>query len=374
MDFILSPEQDDFRQAMRQFVTELSPLAKVRQAVTTVPGYDSDLWSRMSRELGLAGLLVPEEYGGAGATMIEAAVAMEELGRGIVPSPLFATVALGVAPILIAASQERKKELLPEIAAGARTVTTAINEPGCVNGSFGGVAMRAATDGDAVTLSGTKIHVIDGQSADTLLVLALPPGSSAEPELYLVDGDAVGLTRTRVETLDITRPLATLTFDAVSAVPLAAAHGAASVRRVLDVAKTLLAAEMVGGTEGAMTMSVEYAKVRHQFNRPIGSFQAIKHRCAEMAIELDSARAVTLYAAHLAGEESINLAKAAPIAVATAAAGFDFTASWNVQIHGGIGFTWEHDAHLYYRRAKADRVLLGSVREQWLALADRIGL
>lgn len=373
MDFMLSPEQEDLRQTIRQFVTELSPLAKVRQAVTAAPGYDVDLWSRMGRELGLAGLLVPEQYGGAGATMIEVAVAIEELGRGIVPCPLFATVALGVAPILIVASQEQKKELLPEIAAGARTVTTAINEPGCLDG-FGAVAMRAATDGDAVTLSGTKVHVIDGHNADTLLVLALPPGDSAEPELYLVEGNAVGLTRTRVETLDITRPLATLTFDAVSAVPLAGAHGAAPVCRVLDVAKTLLAAEMVGGIEGAMTMSVEYAKVRHQFNRPIGSFQAIKHRCAEMAIELDSARAVTLYAAHLAAEESADLAKAAPLAMATAAAGFDFTASWNVQIHGGIGFTWEHDAHLYYRRAKADRVLLGSVREQWLEVADRIGL
>lgn len=373
MDFALNPEQEDLRQTVRQCVAELAPTSKVRQAVTTAAGYDTELWSRMSRELGLAGLLIPEEFDGAAATMVEAAVAMDELGRGVVPCPLFATLALGVAPIMLAGSQQHKKDLLPEIAAGTRTVTTAVDEPGRVGG-FGAVAMRAAANGDEVLLTGTKTHVIDGHSADTVLVLALPPGPSAEPELYVVDGHAAGLTRTRVETLDITRPMATLTFDAVPAAPLAGANGVAPVSRMLDVARTLLAAEMVGGIEGAMTMSVEYAKVRHQFNRPIGSFQAIKHRCAEMAIELDCARAATLFAAHLAAEDSADLAKAAPVALATAAVGFDFAASWNVQIHGGIGFTWEHDAHLFYRRAKADRVLLGSVSDQWLELADRIGL
>ncbi len=374
MDFVLSPEQNDFRQSVRQFVEKMSPLSKVRQVVATAPGYDSDLWSRMSRELGLPSLLIPEEYDGAGATMIEVAIAMEELGRGVVPCPLFATVALGVVPILIGASQEQKKELLPEIAAGTRTVTTAVNEPGNA-ASFGGVCMRAMEDGEAVTLTGSKAQVIDGHTADTLLVLALPPGDSVEPELYLVDGDAAGLTRNRVDTLDITRPMATLVFEAVKAVSLSDANGAAVARHAFDVARTLLAAEIVGGIEGALSMSVEYAKMRHQFNRPIGSFQSIKHRCAEMAIELDSARAITLYAAYLAAaEDRPELAKAAPMALATAIAGFDLAASSNVQIHGGIGFTWEHDAHLYYRRAKADSVLLGSIRDQWLDVADRIGI
>ncbi|MQA17774.1 MAG: acyl-CoA dehydrogenase, partial [Pseudonocardiaceae bacterium] len=177
---------------------------------------------------------------------------------------------------------------------------------------FGSVAMRATTVGDAVTLTGTKTQVIDGHSADTVLVLALPPGESTQPELYLVDSSATGLTRSRVDTLDITRPMATLTFDAVPATPLSDVTGGSPVQRVLDVAKTLLAAEMVGGIDGAMNMSVVYAKMRHQFNRPIGSFQAVKHRCAEMAIELDTARAVTLYAAHLAAEDSVGLAEAAP--------------------------------------------------------------
>ncbi|MBY0291494.1 acyl-CoA dehydrogenase family protein [Mycolicibacterium gadium] len=372
MEFALSGEHEDFRRIIRRFVSERSPMPTVRQAVATERGYDRDLWSCMAEELGLVGLVIPQEYGGAGATMIEAAVAMEELGRGLVPSPLFATVALGVVPMLLMADEQQKKNLLPQMAAGTTTTATALGEPGA--GGSGPVAMRAVSNGDTVTLTGTKVQVIDGHSADIILVLALPPGESTEPQFYVVDGSAAGLDRSRVATLDITRPMATLAFDAVSAVPLAGDSAATSVQHVLAVAKTLLAAEMVGGIDGAMCMSVDYAKLRHQFNRPIGSFQAIKHRCAEMAIELDSARAVTLYAAQLAATDDSGLAKVAAMAAATAAAGFDFTASWNLQIHGGIGFTWDHDAHLYYRRAKADRVLLGSVRDHWLDVADHIGI
>jgi alkylation response protein AidB-like acyl-CoA dehydrogenase len=373
MDFMLSHEQEEFRQTIRRFVAEVAPISSLRDVVTTDCGYDAALWTRMSRELGLAGLLVPEDYGGAEATMVEAVVAMEELGRAVVPCPLFSTVALGVIPILMAASEDQKKELLPEIADGTRTVATAIKD--WTPADRGVVAMRANPDGGELTLTGTKVHVVDGHSADTLLVLALPPGDSREPAWYLVAGDAPGVRRDRADTLDVTRPMATLTFDAVSAVPLGGADKwDMHTDRVLNMAKVLLAAEMVGGTDGALDMSVTYARLRHQFNRPIGSFQAIKHRCAEAAIELDSARALTLYAAHLATQSSADLAKVAPMALATAASAFDFIASWNIQIHGGIGFTWEHDAHLYFRRAKANRVLLGSVSDQWLEVADRIGI
>lgn len=373
MDFMLSDEQEEFRQTIRRFVAGVAPTSGLRDVVTTECGYDAAVWTRMNRELGLAGLLIPEEYGGADATMVEAVIAMEELGRAVVPCPLFSTVALGVVPILMTASPEQKKELLPEIAEGIRTVTTAIKDWSPADG--GAVAMRANADDGGVTLTGTKVQVIDGHSADLLLVLALPPGDSVDPAWYLVAGDAAGMRRERVDTLDITRPMATLTFDAVSAVPLGPPeNGNVQTDRVLNMAKVLLAAEMVGGTDGALDMSVTYARLRHQFNRPIGSFQAIKHRCAEAAVELDSARALTLYAAHLATLSSAELAKVAPMALATAASAFGFMASWNIQIHGGIGFTWEHDAHLYFRRAKADRVLLGTESDQWLEVADRIGL
>jgi alkylation response protein AidB-like acyl-CoA dehydrogenase len=373
MDFALNAEQEEFQRSLRRFITERSPLSKVRDVVRTDRGWDEQLWSQMSQQLGLPGLLVPEEYGGAGATMIEAALAMQELGRGLVPSPYYATTAFGVVPILEFGTEEQKAKLLPEIASGERTATTALTEP---SGLWGpdGVTLRAIAAGDQVTLTGTKAFVIDGHTADSILVVALAPGEGSEFGWYLVDADAPGLTRTKAETLDLSRPMATLGFTGTPATPVGAPVPWGRVAHVLDVAGTLLAAEMVGGIEAAMTMSVEYAKVRHQFNRPIGSFQAIKHRAAEMAVELDTSRAAMLYAAYVASEGSDELALAAPVAKATAASGFAFTAAWNIQIHGGIGFTWEHDAHLYFRRAKADESLLGTVSQYWLELADRVGL
>jgi len=377
MDFALSTEQEDLRAAIRRFVDERSPLSAVREAVKTDAGHDTGLWSRMSRDLDLPGLLVPEKVGGSGATMVDAAIVAEELGRGLVPSPYFATVALGVIPLL--ATEPRglgagvQADVLTEVAAGKCTLTTALTEPGAAS-SLAPVSMRASEVAGRATLTGTKIQVIDGHTADRVIVVAVSAETEDRYGLYLVDGGADGLTRTKVETLDLTRPMATLNLDGVSATRLGDLMSWSEVQHMLDRSATLLAAEMVGGLEGAMTLAVEYAKVRHQFERPIGSFQAIKHRCAEMAVELDASRAASLYAAHLASTDDPGLATAAPVALATAAAGFTFAASWNIQIHGGIGFTWEHDAHLYYRRAKADEVLFGSPRQNWLALADRLGI
>jgi alkylation response protein AidB-like acyl-CoA dehydrogenase len=325
----------------------------------------------MSDQLGLPGLVVPEEYGGTGASLVEAALVMEELGRSLTPSPYFATTAFGVVPILEFATGHQKQQLLPEIAAGSRRVTTALTEPGRSWGADG-VAMRGVAAGDGVTLSGTKTYVVDGHTADSVIVVALAPDDATKFGLYLVAGDAPGLTRTKVETLDLTRPMATLEFAGTPAVPLGEPVPWPRISSVLDVAAVLLAAEMVGGMEAALTMSVEYAKVRKQFNRPIGSFQAIKHRAAEMALELDTSRAAVRYASLMAAERDDELALAAPIAKATAAAGFGFTASWNIQIHGGIGFTWEHDAHLYYRRAKSTSLLFGTPTEHWDAVAEQL--
>jgi alkylation response protein AidB-like acyl-CoA dehydrogenase len=371
VDFALSTEQDDFRRIVCKFLAERSALAQVRR-VTEDLGYDPQLWSTMADQLGLPGLLVPLQYGGSEASVVEAAIVMEELGRSLVPSPFFATAVLGVTAILLAGHDEQKNELLPLIASGRRTVAVAFTG-GDRAGAANGIAMTTSRSGAITTLTGTITQVIDGHHADTVVVV----GAADDPariQLHLVDGSATGLRRTRVETLDATRPMATLEFDGVSAVPLGDPITPSTLSHLIDVANTVLAAEMVGGTEAAMTMAVEYAKIRVQFNRPIGSFQAIKHRCAEMAIELDTARAAALYAAYVAAEGSQELAVVAPLAKATAASAFDFAASWNIQIHGGIGFTWEHDAHLYYRRAAADKVLFGSVQDQWLQLADRIGL
>lgn len=370
MDFALTTEQDDFRRTVAQLVKERSPLPAVRDAGANELGYDPAVWSGMCRQLGLPGLLVPERFDGAGASTIESAVVMEELGRGLVPSPYLATVGLGVLPLLALGTDEQKKALLPEVCAGERTLTAAIVEPETAAGSQG-LAMRAEPAGEQVTLTGTKTHVVDGHTATTILVVARYGDGAG---FFLVDGDAAGLSRQRVETFDLTRSLATLDLDAVRAEPLGEPLSWTAVDDLLDGARTLLAAEMVGGIDGALTMAVEYAGVRHQFDRPIGSFQAIKHGCADVAVELDAARAATRYAAYLAAVGDAEFPVAARVAHATAAAGFGLAAGWNIQVHGGVGFTWEHDAHLYYRRAMSDGVLLDTPRDDWLRVADLIGV
>lgn len=370
MEFELSDEQLEFQKSLRRMISDRSPIKDVREVIKTEAGWDEGLWQQFAEQAGLPALLVPEEYDGAGATLVEAMIVMEELGRGIVPSPFFATTAFGVVPILTFGSETQKQELLPSIAEGEVTMTTALTEP---SGNWGpdGVEMVATGSGESATLSGTKSFVIDGHTADKIIVVAK---SGDQYGLYLVDGDASGLTRTKQSTLDLTRPMATLEFDNVPATALGEPGSWDRISHVLDVAATLLAAEMVGAMEASMTMAVEYAKVRNQFSRAIGSFQGIKHRLAEMAVEVDTARAATWYAAYVGAEGQDEFPTAALVAKATAAAGFAFTASWTVQVHGGIGFTWDHDAQLYYRKAKSTELLLGSTTDTWLELAERLGV
>ena len=368
MQFELSDEQLEFQKSLRRMIGDRSPIKAVREVIKTEAGWDEGLWQQFAEQAGLPALLVPEEYDGAGATLEEAMIVMEEIGRGIVPSPFFATTAFGVVPILTFASETQKQELLPSVAAGEITLTTALTEP---SGNWGpdGVEMAAAGSGETVTLSGTKSFVIDGHTADKIIVVAKTGDLYG---LYIVEGDAAGLTRTKQTTLDLTRPMATLEFDNVSATALGEPGSWDRISHVLDVAATLLAAEMVGAMEASMTMAVEYAKVRNQFSRAIGSFQGIKHRLSEMAVEVDTARAATWYAAYAGTQGQDDFPTAALVAKATAAAGFAFTASWTVQVHGGIGFTWDHDAQLYYRKAKSTELLLGSTTDTWLELADRL--
>ncbi|MEW1976343.1 acyl-CoA dehydrogenase family protein [Microbacterium profundi] len=370
MQFELSEDQLDFQKSLRRMISDRSPMKIVREVIETEPGWDEGLWRQFAEQAGLPALLVPEEYDGAGASLVEAMIVMEELGRGLVPSPFFATTAFGVVPILTFGSESQKQDLLPGIVAGEITATTAITEPSG-NWSPDGVEMAADGSDDSVTLTGTKSFVIDGHTANKILVVAR---SGDQYGLYVVDGDAPGLSRTKQTTLDLTRPMATLEFDNVAATALGEPGSWDRISHMIDVAATLLAAEMVGAMEAAMTMAVEYAKVRNQFSRAIGSFQGIKHRLSEMALEVDTSRAATWYAAHAGAEELEDFPTAALVAKATAAAGFAFTASWVVQVHGGIGFTWDHDAQLYYRKAKSTELLLGSTADTWLQLADRLGV
>ncbi|MCW2667150.1 MAG: hypothetical protein JWN57_2112 [Frankiales bacterium] len=372
MDFAFSKDQEEFRSSLRRFLTEKAPLSSVRAASETDLGYDPLVWKQMSEQLGLPGLHIAEEHGGSGTGLLEPAVVLEETGRALSSSPYLAGLFASLA-IQRLGSPELQADLLPRIASGEAVVTLATIEVASPTGTRG-LATTAVSRGDQVTLTGRKTLVEHGHSADVLLVSAVGADApTGDARLYVVQGDAAGLTRTRQHALDLTRPVAEVVLDGTPAVALGdPAPGA--LDELVDLFCALLASEMVGGTEACLTMAVAYAKDRMQFNRPIGSFQAIKHKCAEMLIALDGARAAAQYAVMVADGGSAELSTVGPLAKAEASEAFTFAANWTIQVLGGIGFTWEQDAHLYFRRAWADSGLLGGPAAQRARLADRIGL
>jgi alkylation response protein AidB-like acyl-CoA dehydrogenase len=373
MDFAFSAEQEMLRDTARRFLSDKAGSAVVRQIMESDSGFDAGLWSEISRQ-GWPAMHIPEEYGGAGFSYLELVVLMEEMGAALFPAPFFSSIALGANALLIAGSEEQKKELLPAVAAGeVRLAVAQLEESGGWGES--GILMEAATYGTDFLLSGRKMYVVDGHTATSLVVAAR---TDAGVSLFLVDGDAAGVSRSRVETMDMTRKQAEVSFDAVR-VPSSAMIGAdgsgwTTLSKVTDLAAVALAAECVGGAQRCLDMSVEYAKVRVQFGRPIGSFQAIKHKCADMLVQVESARSAAYYAGWAAAEDNDELGVVAPLAKSYCSEAFFFCASENIQIHGGIGFTWEHDAHLYFKRAKTAELLLGSPAHHRALLADRLGL
>ena len=370
MFFAFDADQDEFRASLRRFLAERAPLHAVRRAAETDLGYDLALWQQMSTQLGLPGLHLPEEHGGSGTGLLEPAIVMEETGRALTSSP-YAACLLSSLAVLRFGSQEHQAELLPTIAAGELVATLATAETGSPAGLVG-LQTTALSRGDAVALTGRKILVEHGHTADVLLVSATGPDAGAQgARLYVVRADAPGLTRTRTAALDLTRPVAEVELDATPGVPLGEV---ADLTPLVDLQCALLSAEMVGGAAACLEMAVGYAKDRYQFNRPIGSFQAVKHRCADMLVALDGARAAAQYAVFAADRGSPELATVAPLAKAEAAEAYTLAAGSTIQVLGGIGFTWEHDAHLYFRRAWADAGLLGSPAAQRARLADTLGL
>ena len=370
MFFAYDSDQDDFRTSLRRFLTDKAPLAEVRRAGETDAGYDRQLWRQMSEQLGLPGLHLPEEHGGSGTGLIEPSIVMEETGRALTSSPYAATLLASLA-VLRFGDGRAQSELLPGIASGELVATLATAELASPAG-LTGLQTTATSRGDAVALTGSKVLVEHGHTADVLIVSATAPDTGpGGARLYVVRGDAEGLTRTRSASLDLTRPFAQVELAATPAVPLGEPVDLAPL---VDLQCALLSSGMAGGTAACLDMAVAYAKDRHQFNRPIGSFQAVKHRCAEMLVALDGARAAAQYAVFAADEGRDELATVAPLAKAEAAEAYTFAAGWTVQILGGIGFTWEQDAHLYFRRAWSDSGLLGSPGAQRARLADALAL
>jgi alkylation response protein AidB-like acyl-CoA dehydrogenase len=371
VNFAFSEEQEELRRTVRAFLDQKSPESEVRRLMDTEQGYDEAVWRQMGEQMGLQGLIVPEEFGGSGYSYVELIVVLEEMGRSLLCAPYFATVALAANALIHSGDDQAKKEFLPGIASGETIATVAFTEP---SGKWdeAGITMAATKSGDDWKLSGTKMFVLDGHTADLIIVAAR---TSAGVSLFVVSGDAAGLTRTALSTMDQTRKQAKLEFSDTPA-RLIGTDGAGwtVLSTVLDLAAVALAAEQVGGAQRCLDMAVEYAKVRVQFGRPIGSFQAIKHKCADMLLEVESGKSAAYYAGWCAAEMNEELPSVASLAKAYCSEAYFHAAAENIQIHGGIGFTWEHPAHLYFKRAKSSELLFGDPTYHRELLAQRIGI
>ncbi|HEV2255562.1 MAG TPA: acyl-CoA dehydrogenase family protein [Streptosporangiaceae bacterium] len=373
MNLGVSTEQRELRESVHRFLAERAPLTRVRELMETADGTDPDVWRQASAQLGLPGIAVPEEYGGAGFSFAEQAIVLEELGAALFTGPYLASAVLAATALLASDDTEIMKDLLPGIAAGETVATLAFTEDG---GSWdpSSIKLAAKQENNGWRLDGHKSFVLDGHAADLILAVAAT-GTGGRLSLFAVTSSAEGLTRRALPTLDQTRKLARLEFDHTPA-RLVGEPGAARavLDHTLDVAAVALAAEQLGGAQRALDMAVAYAKVRHQFGRPIGSFQAIKHRCADLLLEVESLRSAVGYAAAAVAAGSAEVPVLAPLLKAYASEVYSRVAGENIQIHGGIGFTWEHDAHLYLKRAKASELFLGDAGYHRERLATRIGL
>jgi alkylation response protein AidB-like acyl-CoA dehydrogenase len=371
MNFAFSDEQEELRAAVRRFLSEKSPETEVRRLMDTTEGYDPAVWSQMADQLGLQSLTIPEEFGGSGFSYVELLVVLEEMGAALLCAPFFSSVALAANALLTSGDDEAKKSYLPGIASGETIATLAITED---NGKwdFSGIELKAEQKGDGWVLDGHKMFVIDGHTANLIITAAR---TAKGVTLFAVQGDAAGLTRTPLPTMDQTRKQARLEFSGTPATLIGTEGGAeAGLSKTLDLAAVALAAEQVGGAQRVLDSSVDYAKTRIQFGRPIGSFQAIKHKCADMLLEVESAKSAAYYAAWAAAEDSDELPVVASLAKSYCSEAYFHAAAENIQIHGGIGFTWEHPAHLYFKRAKSSELLLGDPSYHRELLAQRIGI
>jgi alkylation response protein AidB-like acyl-CoA dehydrogenase len=362
-EFTFSDEQNQLRTAVRKFCSENFDEQTVRRQMESDPPFDLKVWTRLGSELGVLGLSVPEADGGVGGTLVDQAVAVEELGASLACGPVFGTVFLAIPALVAASAGQVRDELLAELVEGRRTAAFVHADRA---GALGEVSVTA--DNDA--LSGTVEWVVDAGAADDLLVAARSADGVA---LYAVDASGPGVERRRLVTLDLTRPQATVRLSGAPA-RLVAGPGEAErvIEHALQVGSALLAAEQVGAGQHLLDLSVDYAKSRLQFGRPIGSFQAVKHRLADLLVDLEHARSTAYHAVWALTDGSDDPALAVSIAQATCSAAFTRIAADTIQVHGGIGFTWEHQAHLYFKRATTDAALLGSAEQHRSRVAELV--
>jgi alkylation response protein AidB-like acyl-CoA dehydrogenase len=362
MALILTDEEQALADSVRKFVADRSPLTSLRQLISSGEPFDADVWKQMTAQLGLAGLTIPEEYGGVGAGMSALSVAETELGAGLVASPLLASV-LAAEALLRLTDEAAKDELLPRIAGGEIIATLAL-------ASRAGGHVTATDDGAGSTLTGTITPVLNGAEASVLLV---PADTADGTGIFLVDGGAAGITQTRLTAVDHSRSLARVELSGTPGRALAG-DAAAALAAAADVANLALASESAGAMKACLDMTSGYARIRVAFGQPIGAFQAVKHRLADMEKAWELGYAALRDAARAGDADPGRFSVAASVARVMLAGPYADAAVDTVQLHGGIGFTWEHDAHLYYKNGLSNRVLLGGPGDQLDRLADSLGI
>jgi alkylation response protein AidB-like acyl-CoA dehydrogenase len=371
VDFGFDEEQAALAASVRDVIEATYGIAYVRRMLDDPRGFSSEFWSDAAR-LGWLGLLAEERFGGIGRGPLEMVAVQQELGRGVVPGPFLASAVLATVALQRFGSEEQKVRWLPALVAGTTIATVAFQE---ASGTWGesGVALTAARSSRGrFHLTGEKRFVLDAHAADLVVVPARAPEGVT---LFLVETSCPGITIQPMKTIDDTRRLSTVRLDGVevdgSRVLSGVGSGWAPLQAIADVGRVALCAEMVGGAERALEMCTDYARVREQFGRPIGSFQAIQHKCADMLVRVEGARSMTFAAAMSLANRDEDAVSDASIAKSWCGEAYRSVTTEGVQIHGGLGFTWELDMHLFYKRAKSSETLLGDARFHRARLADR---
>lgn len=355
-EWVFTEEQQQLLDAVRRFCAEHFDEATVRTLMESDPPFDRAVWTRLGTELGVLGLSVPEADGGVGGSLVDQAVAVEQFGATLACGPLFGTVYLAIPALVAASGGDARDALLGDLVEGTRTA------------AFAASAESVRADGSTVT--GEVGPVVDAGAADVLLVAAVAGDGVG---LYAVEGGATGVERTPLVTLDLTRPQAAVTLSGAPATLIAGPDEAPRViEHALHVGAALMAVEQVGAAAHLLDLAVEYAKSRLQFGRPIGSFQAVKHRLADMLVDAEHARSTAYHAVWALADGSDDAELSTAIAQATCSAALSRIAADTIQVLGGIGFTWEHQAHLYFKRAVTDAALLGSAEHHRNRVAELV--
>ncbi|MFM1724452.1 MULTISPECIES: acyl-CoA dehydrogenase family protein [Rhodococcus] len=371
---VFAEEQIELRKTVAQLLAKRADAAALRKTLESGEAFDRGLWDVLCQQVGVAALAIPEEFGGFGATLVEQHLVLEELGAALTPSPMFGSAVLAAQAILATGNAEACERLLPGIAEGSSIAALCWVGPEGHWRSDDVACTAAGNDADGYTVSGTAHYVLDGAHADVLIVAASVEGTDGAIALFEVDPSADGVARRQLPTMDLTRPMSLVEFASAPAVRLTADDATAALEKVRTVAIVALSAEQVGAAERCLQMTVDYSKDRVQFGRAIGSFQALKHRMADLYFLVETARSASYAAVYSLSEGLPTAAADAAVAKAYCSEALLAVTGDSIQLHGGIAITWEHDAHLFFKRAHGSAQLLGQPEEFFKEMETLAGL